>query len=184
MRRSVFYFIFILQVGCLLPRKALPDDFSKSTITLPLFIEDVMVIDNRKDFMPMDWDVKALTLKNQTYEGNPELSAEHISAIKQIFKNASTPEATPAKVIFYLETGYCIMKHHYVEQSSLTKVKGKVIIDVYPRDMKYNGYAELQYTYEHPSVSKDHILQMYDINIKNVSYNILEMLKNELDKSN
>jgi len=132
----------------------------------------------------MNWDVKSLTLKNQTYEGNPELSSEHISAIKQIFKNASTPDATPARVTFYLETGNCVMKHHFKEQSSFTKIKGDVLIDIYSRDSKYKGFAELQYTYNHPSVTKAHLLEMYLVNLKNVTHNILELIKKEIEKSN
>jgi len=184
MKKTIFYFIVVLQIGCILPKKILPEDLSKSIITWPLFIEEVTVVDKRKDLKSMDWDVKTLTLKNQTYEGNPELSSEHIAAITQIFKNASTSDASPAKVTFYLETGDCIMKHHFKEQSSFTKVRGSVVIDIYSRESKYKGFAELQYTYNHPSVTKGHILEMYLLNIKNVSYNILQLIKKELENSN
>lgn len=171
----------ITQLGCFLPKKLLPEDFSLNMIEIPLFIEEVSVVDKRKNMKSMDWDVKTMTLKNQTYEGNPELSTEQIATIEEIFKKASTPDATPAKVTFYLETGYCLMKHHYSEQSSFTKIRGEVLIDVYPRASKYKGFAELQYTYNHPYVTKDHILQMYLINLKNVAFNNLEAIKKELE---
>jgi hypothetical protein len=182
MKKLLFYFIVVFQIGCVLPKKVLPEDLSKTINKLPLFIEEVTVIDKRKGLKSMNWDVKTLTLKNQTYEGNPDLSSEHINAISQMFKNASTPDATPAKVTFYLETGDCIMKHHFKEQSSFTKVKGDVSIDISSRGSKFNGFAELQYTYNHPSVTKDHILQMYVINLKNVTHNIIQLIKKELEK--
>ena len=183
MKQYILYLFLVFLFGCALPKKALPDDLTLNPIKLPLFIEEVTVIDKRGPLKSMDWNIKTLTLKNQTYEGNPELSSEHIETIKQIFMNASTPNATPAKLTFYLEIGNCVMKHHYTEQSSLTKIKGNVLIDVYPRDSKYKGYAELQYTYSHPNVNKVHILQMYHINIKNVCHNILQLMRDQLNNN-
>jgi hypothetical protein len=182
MVKNVLFLILITLFGCIVPKKILPDDLSINTPKLPLKIEEIKVEDGRGQLKSMDWDVKVLTLKNQTYEGNPKLTAEQIKLVQDIITKSSSPDGTPAKIKFVLKEGFCRMKHHYSEVSEYTQVKGEIMVDIYPRGMKYSGYAQLYYTYNHPTANKEHILQLYDVNLKNVTHNVLEIIKNELLK--
>ncbi|MEY3422444.1 MAG: hypothetical protein RIR48_2758, partial [Bacteroidota bacterium] len=97
MVKNVLFLILVTLFGCIVPKKILPDDLSINTPKLPLKIEEIKVEDGRGQLKSMDWDVKVLTLKNQTYEGNPKLTAEQIKLVQDIITKSSSPDGTPAK---------------------------------------------------------------------------------------
>lgn len=171
---SAFIFLSCIQTVLL------PPDQSSGKVDLPFHIEEIHMVDDRGELLPMGWDMPAISIKSKSWKGNPEFTEEQKSDLERVIIRASNTAGEKAIATFHLEEGECNIAADWKSNQQFVTYKGKIVLEIPNRDLTYTGWAEYTCDLQNSKANEKHIMNAYDISARNVTYMILKQIKDQI----
>jgi hypothetical protein len=158
----------------------LPEDKSIEPIKLPFKVSELKINDLRQNKMPMDWNIVTISERKEL-TGNPELSQKNKDDIDRIVKNSQPKEdGVPANFEINILEGECKVKPGATAVREFTRIKAELTVMIPGRSAKVGASAEGNYDNAVFNGSKEHLIAIYDLVLRNVIAELLKEIKDSV----
>jgi hypothetical protein len=176
---SVLFFLS----SCQTTRLDLPEDKSIEPIPLPFRIKEIKFSDDRNGLPPMNWDLAIKIAKTKDVTGNPELSQLSKMEMEKIIRKAESKTNSDSAIFeIKITRGECQLKPHRGSIREYVKITAELKITFSNKSDKYESVAEGNYEYQIFDNSKEHAIQIYNLVMRNVTAELLKVVRDEIDK--
>ncbi len=170
-------------LACHTSRFDLPEDKSVEPIHLPFKIKAIKFSDERNGLPPMNWDLAIQIAKTKEVTGNPEFSQQNKYEIDKIIRKTELRSNVDSAVFeVKIIEGECKLKPHRGSIRQYVKLKAELKVTFTDKSIKYESIAEGNYEYQLFDNSKEHAIQIYNLVLRNVTAELLKVVRDEAKK--
>ena len=170
----------VLLYSCFPTQQLELTDLSANRVDLPFNIDSIVIVDERGELLPMNWDVPTIGVKSKEWVGNPPLNDLNRANIKRIITQAQDTAGAPASVVFRVEEGVCKLTSDWQSVTEYARFKGKLILTVPSRNYTYESAAEMFYTNPTVNGTENGTLRLYNQALKNVVHMALKQIEESI----
>lgn len=174
--------LLLFLASCATTRKIdLPADKSQTAVLLPFAVKELKITDLRDSLRSMDWKLPSVYPKKKSWTGNPELSIQNKTDIERIVKSTEPKEnGMPALFEIKINAGECKLKMDSTKIREYIHIKAELTVSVPGRAVKYGSIAEGNYENPVYEASKEHVLQLYNLVLRNVTTELLKEVRDDI----